>query len=287
MADSYLECLTREFEISGAGSGAGPDTVYIGGGTPTVLTENRLQRLMEIVLSAISGKTPAEWSVEVSPDTLSRKKLDILMSAGVNRVSMGAQSFDEQALIAMGRRHNRKQIFDGIETMRKNGMENIGVDLIASIPGVTDKSWRENLNICASLKIPHISVYSLTIEEGTVLRDRIDNGSLAVKNERDQLDDLSAAESILTLVGYRRYEISNYSLPGYECGHNMACWRGDDYAGFGPGASGREGLARWTNVPDLKKYIDAIFSGAEKGRASRKFFPPGMIFERECFSASE
>ncbi|MCK5529111.1 MAG: radical SAM family heme chaperone HemW [Kiritimatiellae bacterium] len=258
-ADSYLECLATEIDLFlESHQSLVPQTVYIGGGTPSALSTEQLSRLLEIVNARIDTSRLIEWTVEMNPGDFDPSLPDILLAAGVTRVSLGAQIFDDEALRAIGRRHTVPDVTDTVKLLRSAGIQNYNVDLISSLPDVSESLWIDSLNKAVELEPTHISVYNFSVEQGTVMAQKDYNGLLPPVSDKQQLQLLKQAETILNSAGYSRYEISNYAVPGFESRHNLACWHGGDYVGFGPSASSRIGSRRRTNNADLNSYTEAI-----------------------------
>ncbi|MEI6808897.1 MAG: radical SAM family heme chaperone HemW [bacterium] len=267
LADRYIAAVEKELMLySGCQNAANHafDTIYFGGGTPTLLSDRQLERLCAIV--SRGRPAPVEWTVEANPGVLTESRLAVLKQAGINRVSLGAQSFDDDILRKLGRRHRVEDIGSAVALVREAGIANVGIDLIACIPGVDSRMWRATLDAALALKPQHISVYALTVEEGTALNEAVRSRAQRVPGDVAQLAFLHTAERVLGNAGYGRYEISNYALPGFECLHNLACWRGAEYVGVGPAASSHVGLRRWTNAGDLTGYLDAIEHGHKPER---------------------
>lgn len=236
-----------------------PETIYIGGGTPTILDETSCEALIETLLSILDMSKLKEWTVEASPGSLTPAKVKMFSQAGVNRISIGAQSFDSTILQWARRRHNVEDIIQTVEFVRNAGIANIGIDIISGFPGVTLQSWRHNITHVLALMPCHISVYALTVEENSQLQRLYPNKKSMIDEDTD-IEIIKETEHQLCSAGYVRYEISNYALPGYECVHNVSYWEGEDYLGIGPGATSRSGLYRKTNKPILKQYLQALAS---------------------------
>jgi len=258
LADRYLDALERETALHVERHGLlRPATVYVGGGTPTVLSGARLERLLHTVLRRSDPSRLREWTVEVNPGTLTRDKLDALVRAGVNRVSVGAQTFEDASLAAVGRRHRAADTRRTVAALRAAGIDNVGLDLIAGLPHAEAASWRRDLEAALRLAPRHVSVYPLAVESGTGLHRRWLRGAHEAAGPETELARLRAAERLLAGAGLHRYEVSNFARPGRACAHNLACWRGRDYIGFGPAAATRRGRARWTNRADVAAYAAA------------------------------
>ena len=283
LADGWLVALESEMRRCRHPAPIAIDTVFMGGGTPTLLGPKRLERLCSIIRRQFPLRQSGEWSIEANPGTLTRDTLEVLVAAGVNRISLGAQSFDDRVLLRLGRRHTASDIPRAFELARRAGFRNIGLDLIACIPGVGPRTWQRTLEQAVALGPEHVSVYALTFEEGTRLCARRDAARLRAKSDRAQLADLRQAETVLNQAGFSRYEISNYARKGFECRHNLACWRGEDYLGFGPAAASCSGLLRWTNAPDLAAYLQALESGREPPRELDRLTPGTRAAERMIF----
>lgn len=239
-------------------------SIYFGGGTPAMLGADGLERLaraLEEVGAAADGET--EWTVEFNPSPLLSDStlLRRVRAMGANRASFGVQSFDEAVLSACGRIHTAADARAAVAAAKGAGFDNVGIDLIAGLPCDDLAKWRLSLESVVSLGVQHVSVYSLIVEPGTPLARAAADGTFTPCGDEELLDRLTVAEDMLVAAGFRRYEISNYALPGFECRHNLGCWRGDDYLGIGPGASSRIGLTRRTNAPDATAWRAALASG--------------------------
>lgn len=232
-------------------------TLYMGGGTPAMLGNDGLKRLADALSKRLPFDTLEEWTVEVTPTSASAALFATLATIGVNRISIGVQSFDDTILWRIGRRHDAQAAITAVKRAQDAGFVNTGIDLIAGLPGVTPTLWSETLERAISLSLTHLSVYALIVESGTPLARQVEDG-LELPGDDDQLAALAQAETALGEAGFARYEISNYALPGFECRHNLAVWRGHDFLGLGPSAASRVGRMRWTNSEDLEEYIHAV-----------------------------
>jgi len=264
LARRYLRALESELKLFPPLT---PETIYFGGGTPSMLSRTELQDLCTIIKENVSTAALKEWTVECNPGSLTAEKLDVLARAGVNRISLGAQSFDDSALKWLGRRHSAADIYEAAQMIKAAGFDNFGTDLIACIPGFKPDDWRKTLDAAVALTPKHISVYALTREEGTRLANSVSQRQVKPLTDDEELKMLNIAAILLANEGYQRYEISNYAQPGFECLHNLSCWRGEEYIGLGPAAASHVGLKRWTNLPDLGKYLKAIEHGKKPPRA--------------------
>ena len=234
---NYTEALCGELKEIGS-SHITIDTCFIGGGTPSVLSDAETEKLLQAVTGLISEKLQ-EFTIECNPGTLTREKLLIYKKDGVNRISMGLQSADNAILSVLGRIHSFEQFQENFELARSLGFNNINVDLISGVPGQTLENWKDTLEKVTALSPEHISAYSLILEEGTPLYDAYlkDPVGLKLPDEDTEREIYHYTLKYLQEKGYQRYEISNYVRPGYECRHNIGYWTGEEYIGAGLGAS--------------------------------------------------
>jgi oxygen-independent coproporphyrinogen-3 oxidase len=224
-----------------------PTTIFIGGGTPSILPVRLWQQLL-----ASLPPGAAEFTIECNPATVDAEKAALWRRAGVNRVSLGVQSFDDNLLAVLGRVHNAAQAVETWRVLRDAGFDNLNLDLMFGLPGQTTSQWRDTLGRALALAPEHISAYSLTVEEDTEFWGRVaPDGDL----QWAMYEQLIAT---LTAAGYHHYEISNFAKPGRECAHNLAYWRGEDYLGLGPSAVSTVGLQRWTVGGDVEILTDEI-----------------------------
>ena len=261
----------REF-YSGAGmdlpeelSGAVVDSVYIGGGTPSLLDPAHLARLMDMIRGAF-GCDLREVTLEADPETITEEKAAAWMATGIRRISFGVQSFCDEELKAAGRMHRRADVYRAVPLLRETGIDNISFDLIAGLPGQTADSWRDSLEQLAALRPEHVSVYLLEVDEGSRLGLEILGGGSRYSAERVPSEDEMAefyetACGFLERAGFVHYEISNWARPGFESRHNLKYWRRDPYLGFGAGAHSFSGTQRWANAHDAAAYVAAIGGG--------------------------
>ncbi len=260
----YVRLPVREARLRPQDFPDAPETVYFGGGTPSLLGANGFSELVRSLREdgGVDLRNAGEWTVELNPASVTRDLLRAMRREGVNRLSVGAQSFCDATLSRIGRIHNAEAIVHAFELARDESFEDIGLDLIANLPGVTDSEWRDTVKKALELKPRHISVYALIVEPGTSFAEAAVRGELGPRLDDDaEMDLLRATEERLAVEGFVRYEISNYGLPGFFCRHNLAVWHGEDYTGLGPAASSRNGLVRRTNAADLTGYEKALLAG--------------------------
>ena len=251
--EAYVDQLVREIRARGAFcSELTVSTVFIGGGTPTVMEPELIRRIMEAVKENFTLEPDAEITIEANPGTLLYNKLPVYHDCGINRVSIGLQSADNQELKNLGRVHSFEEFLKSYQSARMSGFTNISVDLMSGIPGQTLESWKNTLKKVTMLKPEHISAYSLIIEEGTPFASR----TLNLPDEDAEYNMYEATAQILREYGFEQYEISNYAKKGRECRHNVGYWIRQDYLGFGLGASSLYGKERFANTQDMKKYLE-------------------------------
>ncbi len=258
----YIDSLLLEMEqIASVGKIAPLKTIFTGGGTPSVLDRKLLQRLFAAIESFFSFDTDVEISMEINPDSLDYSKLDAIIEAGVNRISFGVQSFNDAELTAIGRIHTSRVARDAIAMARNAGCENLSLDLMYGLPGQTPESWQKSLEEACALGVNHLSLYQLTVEEGTPFYRMAADGRLLLplEEEVEAMDGVTAR--ITEGEKLNQYEISNYARNGFQCRHNIGYWRNRPYIGLGAGAvSYREGC-RIRNVADPVRYCELLESG--------------------------
>jgi oxygen-independent coproporphyrinogen III oxidase len=253
---TYIAALARELARSPAP--AEPDTVYLGGGTPSLLGGAGLASL-----TALLGLTrpAAEFTVEANPDDVTAENARYWVRAGVNRLSLGAQSFDDGVLVWMHRTHRASRIGEAVRTARGAGIRNVSLDLIFALPEALGRDWRRDLDAAAALEPEHVSLYGLTVEPGTPLFRQAGRGELVVADEQRYADEYLLAHERLAASGYRFYEVSNAARPGREAVHNRAYWRLAPYLGLGPSAHSFDGVARWWNEPAYARWQRLLAEG--------------------------
>ena len=237
-----------------------PSTIYFGGGTPTALNIAQLELLLRGFHERLDLSQSVEWTIEANPGSVSARKAALLKKFGVNRISLGVQSWDDELLKLLGREHNAQQAEESFRILRAAGFTNINVDLMFGLPGQTDDQWRATLEKTIALQPEHISTYCLTYEEDTEFFLRHARGEFRQDPDADA-EFFEMTMAILEDAGYEHYEISNYARPGFESVHNRAYWLGKDYLGIGPSAVSTIGMQRWQNVCDYRAYIDRVLSG--------------------------
>ena len=263
----FCEAILRELELHESHRRTGdrrsllrPSTIYFGGGTPTALNIPQLELLLRGFHERLELSHSVEWTIEANPGSVSARKAALLKKFGVNRISLGVQSWDAELLKLLGREHNVQQAEESFRILRDAGLGNINVDLMFGLPGQTDDQWRATLEKTIALQPDHISTYCLTYEEDTEFFLRHARGEFRQDADADA-EFFEMTMAILEDADYQQYEISNYARPGFESVHNRAYWRGEDYLGIGPSAVSTIGMQRWQNVCDYRAYIDRVSLG--------------------------
>ena len=256
----FCEALLREIEEKTADLEIAPKTIYLGGGTPTALSISQIEFLLGGFHQRLDPSALEEWTIEANPGSVSARKAALLCKLGVNRVSLGVQSWDNTLLKILGREHSAEQAEQSFHILRAAGCSNINIDLMFGIPGQTVRQWQETLEKTILLRPEHVSAYCLTYEEDTEFFLRQSRGEFKSNPDTDA-DFFEVGMSILEEAGYEHYEISNYARAGFTSVHNRAYWSGKDYIGVGPSAFSTVGMRRWQNLADYRGYSDRILLG--------------------------
>ena len=263
LREPYVKALLKEIALAGAmaqhtdGTKRRSRTIFFGGGTPSLLTVSQIKRLLDACFTSFAVDEDAEITMEANPGTLNQEQLHGIRASGINRLSMGAQSFDATLLETLGRIHTPEEITQAVEFARAAGFTSINIDFMFGLPGQTMQHWRETLDSALALRPEHLSLYSLIIEEGTPFRTWVDEGRITPG------DDLCAdmyeyADERLREAGYENYEISNWALPGHHSRHNLTYWQNLPYIGMGAGAYSTFGGRRFSNIREPLEYIKAV-----------------------------
>jgi oxygen-independent coproporphyrinogen-3 oxidase len=256
----YIDAVCRELILRRETSGR-LKTVYIGGGTPSILSEGCLKKLFRSIEDNFAFSSHPEITVEINPGTLTKSKGHLLRSLGVNRISIGAQSFSNCELQILGRAHLSSDTAGAVKILKKAGFENISIDLIYGIPMQTVSTWQETLLKAIQLSVPHVSAYELTPAVDTPFYDLLNAKKIALPGEQHILDMYHDTIDSLTGSGYIHYEISNFAMPDYRCIHNCTYWDGGQYAGVGAGAHSFISGIRSKNTDTIQQYIDHVNNG--------------------------
>lgn len=260
-AETFVRSLMREIRLSTrhhVAAGRPIQSIYLGGGTPTVLAATQLLEILSEIRTALTLTSDCEITVEGHPSTISEQSLAQLLQAGTTRISFGAESMDDGDLTRIGRPGAVCETVTAVMRARAAGFTNINLDLIYGLPNQSLESWKRTLTHCITLEPTHLSCYALTVEEGTRLASNIQLGRSPTPDEDLQIEMDEAAQQILSDAGYERYEVSNYAKPGYACRHNLLYWTNGEYLGFGPSAQSYLAGTRFGNVADLAAYITLL-----------------------------
>ena len=259
---SYVEAAVAEARLRrGELCGAPVKTLYLGGGTPSQLPLPLLSRLIDGLRESLDLSDVEEFTVEANPDDVTPEWCRGVAALGVNRVSMGVQSFEDPILRLIGRRHTARQAMDAVANLREAGISNISIDLIFGLPGQTVTSWTASVEQAIALKPQHISAYGLSYEEGTRLWRQREQGEVVEVPEEQCLEMYRILVDELQAAGYEHYEISNFALPGYHSRHNSSYWDDTPYLGLGAAAHSYDGKVRRWNPHDLRQYMDKVLTG--------------------------
>ena len=266
LRQQYVEALCKEMEMErekGERKNEKLKTIYLGGGTPSQLTTEQLRQLFYNIYK-VYGRDAEEITIEMNPDDVTDTYAEALPELGINRVSMGAQTFDNARLKFLHRRHRAEQVEQAVKRLRKAGIQNISIDLMYGFPDETLEDWKQDIKKALTLNVEHISAYCLMIEECTVLYERVKSEKVKVKNDKDEELERQMYELLidqLTQAGYEHYEISNFARQGYRSRHNSSYWHDVPYIGLGAAAHSYDGACRSWNVADIRQYIAAIERG--------------------------
>ena len=259
--DSYLEHLLQEFHSYDIQK---LRTLYIGGGTPTALSASQLEVLLEGLTKNLDLSMLEELTIEANPGDLDADKIAVLQNSAVNRVSLGVQTFDDKMLKKIGRSHTEKDIYENIDRLKLAGFDNISIDLIYALPGQTMDQVRDNVAKAIALDIPHMSLYSLILENHTVFMNRMRRGKLPLPKEELEAEMFEYIIAELEKAGFEHYEISNFSKTGFESRHNLMYWDNAEYYGIGAGASGYVDGVRYKNHGPIRHYLKAVEEGSAR-----------------------
>ena len=256
--DSYLEHLLQEFHSYDIQK---LRTLYIGGGTPTALSAPQLEVLLDGLTKNLDLSVLEELTIEANPGDLDGDKIAVLKNSAVNRVSLGVQTFDDKMLKKIGRSHLENDIYENIDRLKLAGFDNISIDLIYALPGQTMEQVKDNVAKAIALDIPHMSLYSLILENHTVFMNRMRRGKLPLPKEEVEAEMFEYIIAELERVGFEHYEISNFSKSGFESRHNLMYWDNAEYYGIGAGASGYVNGVRYKNHGPIRHYLKAVEEG--------------------------
>ena len=276
--DSYLEHLIEEYDSYDIKK---LRTLYIGGGTPTALSAPQLAFLLEKLTDKLDLSYLEELTIEANPGDLDQEKIAVLKDSPVNRVSLGVQTFNDRMLKQIGRSHLEKDIYENIANLKKAGFDNISIDLIYALPKQTMEDVKTNVSKAIALDIPHMSLYSLILENHTVFMNRMRRGKLPLPKEDLEAEMFEYIIAELEKAGFEHYEISNFSKPGFESRHNLMYWDNAEYYGVGAGASGYVDGVRYKNHGPIRHYLQAVEAG--NARVQEEMLTLNEKMEEEMF----
>ena len=260
--DEYVEMLLKEMEITLEQHPVKElETLYVGGGTPTSLTAVQLDRLLAGAMEILPFKEGKEFTVEANPGDLTKEKLQVMKNYGVNRLSMGVQTFDNRLLKKIGRKHTAEDVYQTMRFLEEENFTNVSIDLIYALPGQTLEGYRETLNQALALDLPHYSLYSLILENKTMFMNWVRQGRLELPDQETETRMFEETIQAMEKKGRHQYEISNFGLEGHESKHNLMYWNNDHYFGFGAGASGYLGNKRYRNKGPIQHYLRPLRAG--------------------------
>jgi len=278
---SFLKCLKKE--IGHYSEKFSEDrkliSIYFGGGTPSLMEPDYISEIIQTIKTNFVVRNDAEITLETNPGTVSLEKLKMFRNAGINRISIGIQSFNNNDLKFLTRIHNSETAIRTVNDAAEAGFENISLDLIFNLPGQTKKKWIKNLEQAIKLPVKHISAYSLILERGTILNKMVLDGKVKIRDEDFDAELYRTTIDFITSNGFYQYEVSNFAKPGFECIHNNAYWHYTDYFGFGTSSHSFINSERWWNLSSLKMYIDKIAQSGNAVVGSENITPQKAVNE--------
>lgn len=281
--DSYVTAALAEIDLAAEvlGNNAPPlDTVFFGGGTPTLLPSSDLVRLLDRARGAWGLAPSAEVTTEANPDSVTRESLAALVDGGFTRISFGMQSAVPHVLRVLERTHDPERVAQAVMWAREAGFDQVSLDLIYGTPGETDQDWQRSLQAAVATEPDHISAYSLIVEDGTALARRVRRHEIAAPDDDQMAAKYLAADAVLEAAGLEWYEVSNWARPGGRCRHNLHYWRSDNWWGIGPGAHSHIGGVRWWNLKRPTAYADRLAAGLSPAQDREELDPPTRWLER-------
>lgn len=277
----FVEAVLAEARMEQAARAADLDlrSVYLGGGTPTALSEKHMERLLSGLREIFDLSQVTEYTSEVNPRTITASKAAMMLSQGLTRISLGIQAWDEATLKTLGRDHAPADAEETYRLLRGAGFSSVSLDLMFSIPGQSLEAWRGTLEHTIALQPDHISAYNLNYEEDTEFFQRLRKG-VYLEDEGRDAEYFYLALDLLEAAGYQHYEISNYARPGFRSAHNESYWSGEEYLGLGPSAYSTAGGYRWQNIPDTARYMELIQAGQPTAQPGEELTPDRRRTER-------
>lgn len=258
--DEYVEALIKEIKMRGTKEGKEYkiSSIFFGGGTPSVLSDGQMTKIMIAIKQNFRLLPNAEITIEANPESITESKLREYLLVGINRLSIGVQSLNDKLLVSIGRRHTSKQAKDAISLAKKIGFKNINVDMMIGLPGQTLSDVKKMVKYLIKEKVNHVSAYSLILEPGTVLQEKVRVGVVKLPSEDETVEMYNLVYDLLSRAGIKRYEVSNFSMLDYECKHNQNYWRLGEYLAFGVGGHSYMNDTRFANIDDFDKYLQSV-----------------------------
>ncbi|MBR5827637.1 MAG: radical SAM family heme chaperone HemW [Paludibacteraceae bacterium] len=254
--NAYIDAVIKEWETyQNEWKKLDIHTIYIGGGTPSLLSAESLYKLLHSIFKSINTTAIHEITLEANPGDITTDKIRAWRTVGINRLSIGVQTFNDNLLHLVGRRHNANQAIEAVKIAQGEGITNISIDLMYALPSQTMVEWQTDINQAIKLNVPHISCYGLIYEDGTTLTKMLEQGMITAVDEELEITMYDYLVDQLTQNGYEHYEVSNFSLPGQRSRHNSSYWNDTPYIGLGAGAHSYDGKRRWWNIADIDQYI--------------------------------
>ena len=284
--NDYVEALKKEIVLrKNYLGGEIVKTIYFGGGTPSLLSVKNIEEILELLNKNYEIIPNPEITLEINPDTIDREKMSSLKQIGINRMSVGIQSFDDEDLRYLGRRHDSRHAMQVLEDLKHTDFEKITLDLIYGMPTLTEKKWNKNLDIFFSTGITHLSAYALTVEPKTILGQRIEKGELQSVSEEETILHYNILVERTKENGFEHYEISNFAKEGFRSQHNSIYWRDEKYLGLGPSAHSYDGNSRQWNISNLTKYIQMVGDAeTQRGREAELFYEKEILSTEDKFN---
>ena len=284
--NDYVEALKKEIVLrKNYLGGETVKTIYFGGGTPSLLSVKNIEEILELLNKNYEIIPNPEITLEINPDTIDREKMSSLKQIGINRMSVGIQSFDDEDLRYLGRRHDSKHAMQVLEDLKHTDFEKITLDLIYGMPTLTEEKWNKNLDIFFSTGITHLSAYALTVEPKTILGQRIEKGELQSVSEEETILHYNILVERTKENDFEHYEISNFAKEGFRSQHNSIYWRDEKYLGLGPSAHSYDGNSRQWNISNLTKYIQLVGDAeTQRGREAELFYEKEILSTEDKFN---
>lgn len=257
--DEYIQGLLKEIQLTlSIHPTENTETVYIGGGTPTSLSAKQLDDLLSGITQLLPVETTKEFTIEANPGDLTQEKLDVIKNYGINRLSMGVQTFDDRLLRKIGRKHTAKDVYQSLKLIEKNQIENVSIDLIYALPGQSFEDFRISLKKAIALDLPHYAIYSLILENKTMFMNWVRRGRIELPEQEEEAKMFELAIEEMEKAEFTHYEISNFAKKGWESKHNLVYWNNEHYYGFGAGASGYLNQQRYRNFGPIQHYLNPL-----------------------------